>query len=305
MTKDQLRRQSQSRLIRARDDLNLPLFEFSYHTRAVAVDHADGRAYTVRCGDPSMSRRMQAGGTSWQCGAAYTTASFDRRSYLDAVGRAIEYIRAGDVFQVNLSQRFTAPLTESPAAIYERLQSQSPALYGAYFDFGDAALICNSPELFLRVELDPRTGRRRVTTRPIKGTRASGAGMATQLRDSGKDQAELNMIIDLERNDLGRVCEIGSVHVTEPRVVETHPTVLHTAASRVGPAARTRATGRARQLHAGRSDDQPARQASRMAAAKRASTRLRAAAPNTMSSARAGSSATKPPTISCNASRAW
>jgi anthranilate/para-aminobenzoate synthase component I len=88
------------------------------------------------------------------------------------------------------------------------LQSQSPALYGAYLDFQDYTLICNSPELFLYV--DPS---RRVTTRPIKGTRASGAGMANQLRDSEKDQAELNMIIDLERNDLGRVCEIGSVHV--------------------------------------------------------------------------------------------
>jgi anthranilate/para-aminobenzoate synthase component I len=66
-----------------------------------------------------------------------------------------------------------------------------------------------------------------VTTRPIKGTRATAPGMEVQLRDSEKDQAELNMIIDLERNDLGRVCEIGSVHVTEPRMIEAHPTVYH------------------------------------------------------------------------------
>jgi para-aminobenzoate synthetase component 1 len=157
------------------------------------------------------------------------TSNLSRVAYIEAVERARQYIAAGDVFQVNLSQRFTAPLREDPAAIYERLQRQSPALYGAYLDHGDYALIGNSPELFLRVEREG--GRRRATTRPIKGTRASGDGMAQQLRDSEKDQAELNMIIDLERNDLGRVCEIGSVRVTQPRSVEAHPTVLHTAAT--------------------------------------------------------------------------
>jgi para-aminobenzoate synthetase component 1 len=162
------------------------------------------------------------------------SSNFSRDAYVDAVERAIEYIAAGDVFQVNLAQRFTAALTEHPAQIYDRLKRQSPALYGAYLDHLDYALICNSPELFLRVERDEEAGQqgqRRITTRPIKGTRASGAGMAMQLRDSEKDQAELNMIIDLERNDLGRVCEIGSVRVTQPRVVEAHPTVLHTAAT--------------------------------------------------------------------------
>jgi para-aminobenzoate synthetase component I len=81
--------------------------------------------------------------------------------------------------------------------------------------------------LFLRVDRADASGRRKVTTRPIKGTRARGTGLDFQLRDSIKDQAELNMIIDLERNDLGRVCEIGSVKVTEPRVIERHPTVFH------------------------------------------------------------------------------
>jgi anthranilate/para-aminobenzoate synthase component I len=83
-------------------------------------------------------------------------------------------------------------------------------------------LISNSPELFLRVSPEGR-----VITRPIKGTRPRGSGMEDELRRSVKDQAELNMIVDLERNDLGRVCEIGSVRVTEPRVIEAHPTVYH------------------------------------------------------------------------------
>jgi anthranilate/para-aminobenzoate synthase component I len=89
-------------------------------------------------------------------------------------------------------------------------------------DFGDFGLISNSPELFLRVTPD-----RRVITRPIKGTRPRLPGMEIELRDSLKDQAELNMIIDLERNDLGRVCEVGSVRVSEPRSIEAHPTVYH------------------------------------------------------------------------------
>jgi anthranilate/para-aminobenzoate synthase component I len=89
-------------------------------------------------------------------------------------------------------------------------------------DYGDHPLISNSPELFLKVDAN-----RKVTTRPIKGTRPRREGMEKELLDSIKDQAELNMIVDLERNDLGRVCEIGSVKVTNPREIETHPTVYH------------------------------------------------------------------------------
>jgi len=187
------------------DDLQMPLFAFTLHHVPVDLPWS-GRAY-----EPRESRTLDS--------------NFTRDSYIAAVERAIDYIAAGDVFQVNLSQRFTAPLTEHPAQIYQRLRQQSPAMYGAYLDHLDYALLCNSPELFLRVErLD---GRRKVMTRPIKGTRSRGPGMEMQLRDSEKDQAELNMIIDLERNDLGRVCEIGSVQVTEPRMIEAHPTVYH------------------------------------------------------------------------------
>jgi para-aminobenzoate synthetase component 1 len=126
------------------------------------------------------------------------------------------------VFQVNLSQRFTAGLKSHPAQIYQRLVRQSPAAYGAYLGYDDFAIISNSPELFLRV-----TPGRRIVTRPIKGTRPLAAGMDLALRDSIKDQAELNMIVDLERNDLGRVCRVGSIEVAERRAIEAHPTVYH------------------------------------------------------------------------------
>jgi aminodeoxychorismate synthase component I len=149
-------------------------------------------------------------------------SNFTRAAYEAAVARAIEYIRAGDIFQVNLSQRFTAGLNVSPQFVYDRLRESSPAKYGACLIYGDFALISNSPELFLRVSPEGQ-----VITRPIKGTRPRGDGMEDELHRSIKDQAELNMIVDLERNDLGRVCEIGSVCVTEPRVIEAHPTVYH------------------------------------------------------------------------------
>jgi para-aminobenzoate synthetase component 1 len=168
--------------------------------------------------------------TEWTSRAAAPPpplSTFSRRAYESAVARVIQYIRAGDVFQVNLSQRFTASPGVSPGAVYLRLLRDSPAAYGALLDFRDFALVSNSPELFLRVIPDPKTGTRRVITRPIKGTRPRSPGMEAELRDSGKDQAELNMIVDLERNDLGRVCEIGSIKVTQPRTIEAHPTVYH------------------------------------------------------------------------------
>lgn len=193
--------------VTAADDLRLPLFQFA----------------RVESESAPFPRTI-----SPDSGAAKVVQStFSRAQYLSAIERAIDYIRAGDVFQVNLSQRFTAPLREPPEAIYRRLTERSPAHYGGLLDFGNYALICNSPELFLRVASDSRTGERRVITRPIKGTRPNLPGMDEQLRNSVKDAAELNMIVDLERNDLGRVCRIGTVKVTQPRTIESHPSVLH------------------------------------------------------------------------------
>lgn len=154
------------------------------------------------------------------------SSHFTRPQYEQAVQRCIDYIAAGDVFQVNLSQRYSVPFEGSTWSLYQHLQRTFPADYSAYLDFGDFQLLSNSPELFLRVTRLP-DGRRRIVNRPIKGTRPNAPGMADALRDSEKDKAELAMIVDLQRNDLGRICEIGSVKVTEPRTIETHPTVLH------------------------------------------------------------------------------
>ena len=149
-----------------------------------------------------------------------------REKYLSAARRAIGYIAAGDVFQVNFAQAFEVATTRRPREIWMELQRRTPATYGAFIDAGDFAIVSNSPELFFRIE-PLGDGRRRITTRPIKGTRPRGPGMRDALERSEKDRAELAMIVDLERNDLGRICEIGSVRVVEPRAIEEHPTVYH------------------------------------------------------------------------------
>jgi len=155
-------------------------------------------------------------------------------SYADEVQRVKDYIAAGDVFQVCLAHRFTSDFTGSARALFQSLATRSPAWYGAHLELLGIAgeprrTICStSPELFLAV-----TERGDVVTRPIKGTRPASADPAA-LRASEKDAAELNMIIDLLRNDLGRVCDYGSVRVAQPRTIESHPTVHHGVASVTG-----------------------------------------------------------------------
>jgi anthranilate/para-aminobenzoate synthase component I len=146
--------------------------------------------------------------------------------YLQHVRKIVEYIAAGDIYQANYAQRFVVDCPHPPADVYARLRAASAAVYGALLDFGDYAVVSNSPELFLRITPNA-DGTRTVLNRPIKGTRPNQPGRRDELVRSVKDQAELAMIVDLQRNDLGRVCEIGSVRVTQPREIEEHPTVLH------------------------------------------------------------------------------
>ncbi|HHN46257.1 MAG TPA: aminodeoxychorismate synthase component I [Planctomycetes bacterium] len=148
--------------------------------------------------------------------------------YLAAVERVIEYIRAGDIFQANLTRQFFVDGAPPPQVVYERLAGSSPAPYSAWIGLdGGKAVLSSSMELFLRVR------GREVTTRPIKGTMRRGRSPAEddalrrQLAGSVKDRAELTMIIDLERNDLGRVCRPGSVAVPDIYRLETFPHVHH------------------------------------------------------------------------------
>jgi para-aminobenzoate synthetase component I len=161
-------------------------------------------------------------------------SNFSPEEYIEAVNRVREYIAAGDVFQVNLSQRFEADLKISPYELYKRLRTVNPAPFASYLNFPGVAIVSASPERFLKVQGDL------VETRPIKGTRPRGRApvedqsLAQELTRSIKDRAENVMIVDLERNDLGRVCHYGTIKVTELAILETFPTVFHLTSTVVG-----------------------------------------------------------------------
>jgi len=158
-------------------------------------------------------------------------SSFERQTYLATVRRVLEYIAAGDVFQVNLSQRFAARGAPEPLDLYLRLKAKSPAPFAAFLRWDDLAVVSASPESFYQTRGDL------LVTRPIKGTRPRGGDpddddrLAAELRDSPKDRAELTMIVDLERNDLGRACRYGSVVVRDPMTVESFAQVHHLVAT--------------------------------------------------------------------------
>ena len=147
--------------------------------------------------------------------------------YLTMVHAALDYIAAGDIYQVNLARRFSVTHPPAPATLFATLQSQHPMPFGAYVDGGDFVLVSNSPECFLTLDGDG------LATFPIKGTRPRGAdapadrALAAQLAIDPKERAEHVMIVDLERNDLGRVCRTGTVRVDEFAHVHSFPSLHH------------------------------------------------------------------------------
>jgi len=222
----------------AQDDIGLPDLHFALYDHVAAYDHLEGCWYAASTGGEERIARLDSllavprpderfAGLPASCGPI--GANFSHDGYLGAVRRAKDYIAAGDIFQVNLSQRFETTVAVPPAELYRRLRRANPAPFAAYLalDADDAAVLSSSPERFLRV------AGRRVETRPIKGTRRRGAApeedarLAAELLASAKDAAELTMIVDLERNDLGRVCDYGSVAVTEHKALEAYASVFH------------------------------------------------------------------------------
>ncbi|RDI96262.1 anthranilate synthase component I [Meiothermus sp. QL-1] len=153
--------------------------------------------------------------------------SLSQAEFEARVERALEYIRAGDIFQVVPSLRFSAPLGVHPFAIYRALRSVNPSPYMGFLDLGEVTLVSSSPESLLRSD------GRRVTTRPIAGTRRRGKdaqedrALAEELLADEKERAEHVMLVDLARNDLGRVCRYGSVRPRELMVVEYYSHVMH------------------------------------------------------------------------------
>ncbi len=237
----------------ALDDLKLPECYFGFYDLVLAFDNLQGKAYVISTGFPELSEskrverakqrlaEMEAKLTETAPPVTKTPLAssptpmkqvklkggFTRQEYLDAVEKCRQYIIAGDIFEVNLSQRFEAELTITPYELYRRLRQINPAPFAGYLGFDEVTIVSASPERFLRLDGD------RVETRPIKGTRPRGKTpqedevRAKELLTSPKDRAENIMIVDLERNDLGRVCHYGTVKVTELAILEVFPTVFH------------------------------------------------------------------------------
>jgi len=247
----------------ARDELAVPDVAIALYDWVIAWDRVEGKAWLVSTGmdangvldsgraerraravqgwmrdtpvvSPSagcMRRTPQAGTpiTAFSNAPAGLTGDFSPASYRAAVQTIVEHILAGDLFQANLSQRFLAPFTGDPIALYRAMRRHAVAPMAAYLSHEQHQILSVSPELFLRYA--PVSGE--VETRPIKGTRARGtdagtdAALAADLLASEKDRAENVMIVDLLRNDLSRVCEPGSVQVPALCRLDSHAAVHH------------------------------------------------------------------------------
>ena len=239
------------------DDLKLPDCYFVFYDAIVAFDHLSNQVYLCRsdAGESYANRHQQQVQKLrsilqsethcsqhrcevFRCDFSHFTkypirSNFSKTDYLSTVQRAKAYIASGDIYQVNLSQRLSTSTDLPPAELYARLRQLSPVPYGAYLHCGDFHVLSASPERFLHFSPSSRT----VETRPIKGTRPRGLTpeldrkLAVELLHSEKDLAELLMIVDLERNDLGRVCEIASIHVPERIALESYSNIHHLVAT--------------------------------------------------------------------------
>ena len=222
---------------RARDSERIPDMAIGIYDWAVVVDHSEQKAWLVGQGrDPDTDRkwdglvRLFTAEPSERQRPPFrvtspVTSNFTPKGYGHAFDRILNYIRAGDCYQVNLAQRFTAHASGDPWLAYQRLRLINPAPYSAYMNTPYAQILSASPERFLRV------ANGQVETRPIKGTRPRAghakldAERIAELVASEKDRAENLMIVDLMRNDLGRVARPGSVRVDELWKIEAHPSV--------------------------------------------------------------------------------
>ncbi|MEI8234242.1 MAG: aminodeoxychorismate synthase component I [Verrucomicrobiota bacterium] len=202
-------------------------FCFGFYDALLAYRHADGA--WVAAGDVLPAWALAEAAVTPAIPHLQFAPSMTRAAFIARVQRAQEYIAAGDIYQVNLSHRFTAPWPSGgdPFAFYEALRRCSPAPQAAFLALNGRSVLSSSPELFLKIE------GRRICTRPIKGTRPRRADPAADARSAGdltaspKEQAELIMITDLERNDLGKVCAFGSVRASELLKLERFAQVFH------------------------------------------------------------------------------
>jgi anthranilate synthase component 1 len=231
------------------DDLGLPDIQLLLTEELAVIDNLSGKLYLIVYADPtqaeafprarqrlrdlrSMLRRVVDVPVTSPSVRTDAIRDFDKASYLQAVTRAKEYIMAGDLMQVQIGQRIKKPYVDSPLSLYRALRSLNPSPYMYFYNFGDMHIVGASPEILVRNEGTPDGGKK-VTIRPLAGTRPRGntperdAALATELLADPKEIAEHVMLIDLARNDIGRIAQTGSVKVTDKFVIEKYSHVQH------------------------------------------------------------------------------
>jgi len=217
-------------------DYPLPQACFGWYDAALIYDHLNGVFFGVSIrGEENLNALLEKARQPLSADESFSVSglrsNFDRSDFVDAVEEIRSHILNGEIYQANLAQRFEVDFSGSIWALYERLRETNPAPYSAYLKFGEENFLSSSPERFLM------SRNQMATTRPIKGTRPRGvdamADLAFEraLSESKKDRAELLMIVDLERNDLGKVCEPGSIQVSDLFAVERYSRVIHQTAN--------------------------------------------------------------------------
>jgi len=188
-----------------------------------AEDVLDRMEASLYEGDMAAVLKLDADTTLSDAPVAQTTQA----DFESAVTRAREYIHAGDIFQVVLSQRFSKPLTCTPFDVYRAVRHINPSPYLFYLHIGDTTLVGSSPEILVRREMDKAVVRPIAGTRPRGKTAAEDKALEADLLADAKELAEHVMLVDLGRNDLGRVCQFGSVELTESMMIERYSHVMH------------------------------------------------------------------------------
>ncbi len=232
-----------------KDDLGLPDIQLLVTEELAVIDNLSGKLYLIVYADPTqpeaypkarqrlkdlraMLRRAVDVPVTSASVRTDTVREFDKQDYLAAVEKAKEYIMAGDLMQVQVGQRLRKSYVDSPLSLYRALRSLNPSPYMYFYNFGDMQIVGASPEILVRNE-QTRDDKRKVTIRPLAGTRPRGATpekdaqLAKELLADPKEIAEHVMLIDLARNDIGRIVEIGSVQVTDKLVIEKYSHVQH------------------------------------------------------------------------------
>ena len=237
------------------DELKTPEMVMLLSEEVAVFDNLAGRLYLVVNVDPSpedaweasqkrldeLSQRLRSAGTGYgdplsngRIAEEDFNYGFSRTDFISAVEKSKEYILSGDVFQVVLSQRMSVPFQSRPLDVYRALRALNPSPYMYFIDLGDSQIVGSSPEVLVRVQ------NRQVTLRPIAGTRHRGATveedkrLEAELLNDPKERAEHIMLIDLGRNDAGRVSTTGTVKVTDNMVIESYSHVMHIVSQVVG-----------------------------------------------------------------------